>query len=152
MFTFACSSQFFELMRKSLLPFLLFIFLMTPGCKKDIFHFPYAPISLDLGILSELGQLGPDEVFFKDGYGVGGLIIYRDTENNYYVYDRACTYEKDFSCKVNKDSSFNQVMECSCCKSRYLLGETADPIKGPSTYPLVQYNAFIDGDLLRIKN
>ena len=138
-------------MRKKILFYFLFL-LVIHGCRKDRFEFPYVPIHLNLGLYSDLGQLGPGEIIFKDGYGVRGLIIYRDAENNYFVFDRACTYEKDFSCQVNKDSSFNQVMECTCCKSRYLLGESADPIKGPATYPLVRYSAFIDGDLLKISN
>jgi Rieske Fe-S protein len=139
-------------MKKGILVSFFLLVLMITGCKKDIFQFPYVPIRLDLGLYSDLGQLGPGESIFKDGYGVRGLIIYRDTENNYYVFDRACTYEKDFSCHVNKDASFAQVMECSCCKSRFLLGESADPIKGPASHALVRYNAFLDGDLLKITN
>lgn len=139
-------------MRKNLVISLLLLILMIFSCKKDVFQFPYVPIRLELGLYSDLGQLGPEGILFKEGYGVRGLIIYRDSDNKYYVFDRACTYEKDFSCKVNKDTSFSQVMECACCKSRYLLGESPDPIKGPATYPLVQYNAFIVGDLLKIQN
>jgi hypothetical protein len=139
-------------MRKSLLIQFFLMLLLFFGCRKDNFEFPYIPIHLNLGLNSDLGLLGPGESIFKDGYGVRGLIIYRESENMYFVFDRACTYEKDFSCKVNKDPSFNQVMECSCCKSRYLLGESADPIEGPASYPLVRYSAFIDGDLLKISN
>lgn len=152
MFTFVLLFQFFILMRKSILLHLFLLLLVMYGCKKDSFEFPYVPIHLSLGLYSDLGQLGPGEAIFKDGYGVKGLIIFRDPENKYYVFDRACTYEKDFSCKVNKDASFNQVMECPCCKSRYLLGESADPIEGPAKYPLVRYSAFVDGDLLKISN
>jgi Rieske Fe-S protein len=126
--------------------------LTLASCKKDSFQFPYVPVRLELGLYSDLGQLGPGDVMFKEGYGVRGLIIYRDTENFYYVFDRACTFEKNFSCSVNKDASFNQVMECPCCKSRYLLGESADPIKGPSSHSLVRYRAYIDGTLLKIIN
>ncbi len=152
MFTFACLFQIFNGLRKNIIILFFLLVLMIFGCKKDVFQFPYVPIHLDLGLLSDLGQLGPGEALFKDGYGVRGLIIFRDTENRYYVFDRACTYEEDFSCQVNIDTSFAQVMECPCCKSRYLLGESADPIKGPATYPLVRYSAFIDGDLLKISN
>jgi Rieske Fe-S protein len=127
--------------------------LMTFSCKKDVFHFPFVPIHLDLGIYSDLGQLGPGGSLFKDGYGVKGLIIYRDFDNNYYVYDRACTFEKDFSCKVNKYETWENIMECPCCKSRFAILEgSAYPNNGPATYPLRQYKAFIDGDFLKIVN
>lgn len=125
--------------------------LLASSCKKDDFNFPYVSIHLDLGIYSDLGQLGPGGYIFKDGYGVKGLIIYMDYENNYYVFDRACTYEKDFSCKVTSSSS-SLAVSCPCCNSQFLLGESTDPIKGPASHPLVRYNAFVDGSFLRIVN
>jgi len=127
------------------------IILIVFACNKDTYDFPYVLIRLDLGLYSDLGQLGPGEVLFKDGYGVKGLIIYRDTDNNYFVFDRACTHEIDFSCAVDT-SSFSSVVECPCCNSRFLLGESADPIKGPASHPLMRYNAYIDGSFLKIIN
>ncbi len=140
-------------MRKSIQILSVLIIIATYGCKKDNFQFPNVPFRLDLGIYSDLGLLGPGELLFKDGYGVQGLIIYRDFDNNYLVFDRACTYEKDFSCKLNKDTSIDGALICPCCKSRFvIIEESADRFEGPATHPLVRYNAFIDGTLLRISN
>jgi Rieske Fe-S protein len=129
-----------------------FILLALSCGKDDRFEFPYIPINLSLGISSHLGNLGPNMSMFWPGYGVQGLIIYQDSDNQFTVYDRACTYESDHSCAVVEDQSFLEVMECPCCKSRYLLPEEADPISGPTSHPLVRYSSFIDGGFLRIIN
>jgi len=127
------------------------IILTFPGCKKEVFEFPHVPFRLDLGLYSDLATLGNGNVIFKTGYGVKGLVIYMDYENKYYVFDRACTYEKDFSCRVDT-TSIAGVLECECCHSKYLLGESSDPLSGPASYPLVRYTAVIVGDFLRVSN
>ena len=137
------------IMKRYILP-VLFILIMT-DCRKEVFDFPYVPINLTLGLNSDLATLGAGDVLFKTGYGVKGLIIYKDYTNNYYVFDRACTYEKDFSCAV-ETTTIQGVLRCPCCKSEFLVGEEADPLRGPASYPLVRYNAFVDGLLLRIVN
>ena len=121
------------------------------GCKKDTFYFPSVSFRLDLGLDNQLATIGSGGVLFVPGYGVKGLVVYRDYNDSYFVFDRACTYEKDFSCQVDT-TSIQGVLKCPCCNSRFLLGETADPINGPASYPLVRYSAFIDGRLLKIAN
>lgn len=120
-------------------------------CRKEVFEFPYKPINLALGLYSDLATLGAGDALLKTGPGVKGLVIYKDYNNNYFVFDMACTYEKDFNCAVEK-TTINGVLRCPCCKSEFLLGEEADVLKGPASHPLVRYSAFVDGDLLRISN
>ena len=137
-------------MNKKIYISLFLAFIIILGCKKDTFYFPSVSFRLELGLDSALGLLGPGGVFFKPGYGVQGLIIYKDYNDSYYVYDRACTYEKDFSCRVDT-SSWEGVLKCPCCNSDYFLENSAEP-NGPASYPLVRYSAFIDGRLLKIAN
>ena len=138
-------------MKKSFFISCFLLILTFSNCKKEVFEFPYVPVRLDLGIYSDLAMLGNGSVMFKPGYGVKGLIIFRDYTNNYFVFDRACTYEKDFSCQVDT-TSVQGLLKCKCCESRYLIGESSDPLDGPASYPLVRYNAVLVGDFLRISN
>lgn len=132
---------------------ILFVFLVSASCdREERFEFPYVPINLTLGLFSDLGNLGPDQSLFLSGYGVKGLIIYRSVNEDYFVYDRACTYERDHSCAVNDYPSFSGVVECPCCKSSFLLMQEGDVLQGPAAHPLVRYSAFIDGGLLKIIN
>ncbi len=135
--------------------FFFLVFLTLNSCKKDQrFDFPYVPINLYLGLISDLGGLGQDQSVFWPGYGVNGLIIYRTFEDTYFVFDRTCTFESDHSCAVEKDINFSSIMECPCCGSRYLIQiySEVDVIEGPASYPLVRYRAVVEGDLLHIYN
>ena len=91
---------------KNIVNIILFCLILY-SCKKDQrFDFPYVPINLYLGLLSDLGNLGQDQSVFWPGYGVNGLIIYRTFEDTYFVFDRTCTFEKDHSCAVEEDQDF----------------------------------------------
>jgi Rieske Fe-S protein len=126
--------------------------LIAAGCgKDDRFEFPYIPINLRLGIHSDLGNLGPNMTLFWPGYGVQGLVIYRDSDSQFSVYDRACTYEKDHSCAVDEYPDLLGRLECPCCKSTYLIPDF-EVFSGPASHPLVKYSSFIDGGFLRIVN
>ena len=140
-------------MRYKLFFIILIFFLLNSACKRDErFEFPYVQINLTLGLHSDLGNLGPDQSVFWAGYGVNGLVIYRSVNDEFSVFDRTCTYERDYSCFVIEDPSFAGIVECPCCQSRYLLMQEGDVLNGPASHPLVRYMAFIDGGLLRIVN
>lgn len=132
-----------------------FLLLSSSNCEREKFDFPYVPINLSLDLTADLGLIGVGETFtseFLQGYGVGGLIIYRADLYDYRVYDLTCTYEPDYSCSTEEDESFDGVTECPCCGSRYLIIQSSDVLEGPAIYPLVEYNAVIDGGFLRIVN
>lgn len=126
-------------------------------CRKDNFRFPYVTINLSLGIYSDLGDLaaGNIKIFPKASYGgVGGLIVYRDFNDDYFVFDAACTYDYINSCHVeSKLGSFQELMECPCCKSNFFIDSDGGYVfKGPAKYPLVSYQSFVDGGFLVIRN
>ncbi len=129
--------------------------LSSLSCKKDNFKFPYAPINANIGIDSDLGDLplGSAKIFPPERFGgVGGLIIYRDYDDHFFVYDAGCTRDYFDDCRVEISSSFQELLECPCCQSSYLLSSEASVFKGPAIYPLVRYQAFIDGGFLRAVN
>lgn len=142
--------------------FICFIFIIVPvSCKKNkICDFPYVYVNISLGIFSDLGNLGPGEIYFLNNHGLNknGIIIYKsETPDDYgnfrfFAFDRTCTYEPDFSCKVDKDKDFKGVVECPCCKSKYLLMQEGNVFNGPAICPLKRYICIIDGDRLTIRN
>jgi hypothetical protein len=133
----------------------LFMFLSSSSCDKSRYDFPYVPInrSIQIVTLESMIPVG-GYAFMYDNEGVNGLLIRRNFEGQYFVYDRTCTYEPDYSCKVGEDSTSTLHVSCPCCESQYFLDETGDAFvtKGPSRYPLIRYNAVVNGGFLRVYN
>lgn len=137
--------------------FLLVVFFLSSasGCREESFKFPYVSINANLGIISDLGDLaaGGVKVFPASRFGgVGGLVIHKDFEDQYFVYDRACTHDYTDGCYVESDTGFVEMMVCPCCSSSFLLSSEGDVFRGPAKFPLVRYQSFIDGNVLRVVN
>ncbi len=133
---------------------LLSLFLLPLSCSKERFRFPYVHIDIYAGIYSDLAGLGVGSYgFYYPDAGLNGLIIYRDYNDEYQVFDRSCTYEPDFSCAVGRDTSNVFLLQCPCCGSQYFIDENeAYVFKGPARYSLVRYNARVEGANLHITN
>ena len=124
-------------------------------CKKDSFKFPYVTINASIGLYSDLGDLGSGsaKIFPKERFGgIGGLIVYKDNNDDYFVYDAACTHDYHDNCSIEISEDFQELMVCPCCSSSYLLSSEANVFNGPSKYPLVRYQSFLDGSFLRVVN
>ena len=124
----------------------------SSSCDRKKFRFPYVPVNLSLGLDSDLAGLGVDQTKILPGYGLKGIIIYRSDVDEFHAFDMACTFEEDFSCTVAEDTSFNGIMKCPCCSSRFLLMQGGDPFDGPASWPLVEYTTYVNGRFLVIKN
>ncbi len=146
--------MFQSLTARRIILFILLLTLPVSSCrKKDRFIFPYVHIDI-YALLTDLdANIGPGEAKdYYDNAGLNGLIIYRSLYDGYFVFDRSCTYEPDFTCAV-ESTSFSGVVECPCCGSQYLIDvDDAYVLNGPARYPLVQYKAIIDGGFLHIYN
>ncbi len=133
----------------------LFMFFSSSSCNKDRFEFPYTPINLNIELVYLYATIGPGEYAFDyDNRGVNGLLIRRNFNDQFFVYDRTCPYEPDFSCAVESDTTSSLHVSCPCCESQYFLDETGDAFvtRGPSKYPLIRYNATINGGFLWVYN
>ena len=85
--------------------------------------------------------------------GSKGIIIYRQSYNQFSAYDRHCTYNADNPCgKANVDST-NSFVECSCDGSQFQLYDGL-VIQGPASYSLKNYQTSYDeiNNLLHIYN
>ena len=134
--------------------FLSLAFLPLSCHEKDRFQFPYVHLNLYAGLYSDLASLGIGSFgFYFDDAGLNGLIIYRDYNDEYHVFDRTCTYEPEFNCAVVRDTANSFLLECPCCGSQYFIDQDeAYVFKGPARYSLVRYNSFIEGTNLHITN
>ena len=76
------------------------------------------------------------------GYNNHGIIIYRAGQDEFYAFDRTCTFEEQLNEAVNIDSIRTLTAKCPNCGSVYVLPSLAYPEKdGPAVYPLKQYYA-----------
>ncbi|MBS1647841.1 MAG: Rieske 2Fe-2S domain-containing protein [Bacteroidetes bacterium] len=85
--------------------------------------------------------------------GVKGLIIYH-ASNQFYAYDRACTYDgtTKSNAAVNSYQTFNA--KCPACNSQYSISDGGGVLKNPATIPLKQYTVSYDAstNILQITN
>lgn len=131
----------------------ILVLFSSSTCRKDSFKFPYVTINANIGIISDLGDLaaGSVKIFLKERFGgVGGLIVYRDYNDEYFVFDAACTYDYMNDCFVETSSnSFQELVVCPCCGSSFFLDSDGGYVfHGPAKYPLKQYPSFIDDYIL----
>jgi len=134
---------------------ILFMFLSSSSCEKNRYDFPYVPINLKIELVRLYGTIGAGEyAYMYDNHGVNGLLIRRNFSDEFFVYDRTCTYEPDYSCAVTDDTTSNLHVSCPCCDSQYFLDESGDAFvtRGPTKYPLVRYQATINSGFLWIYN
>lgn len=134
---------------------ILFMFLSSSSCEKNRYDFPYVPINLKIELVRLYSTIGAGEyAYMYDNHGVHGLLIRRNFSDEFFVYDRTCTYEPDYSCAVTEDTTSNLHVSCPCCDSQYFLDESGDAFvtRGPSKYPLVRYQATINSGFLWIYN
>lgn len=101
------------------------------------------------------GQFGSDTI---PNVGIRGLLIYRastTTDPEFYVYERACTYDGT----TNPNAKVNSVQgSFTCndniCGSVFTVSDgSGQPTHGPATYGLKQYKYTYDGtNVLTITN
>ena len=109
-------------------------------CDDTLPPFPYVRIDAYFNIATQLDNLQPDQYIKVDGYGLGGLIIYRQNRSIFLVYDAACTHEASADCVLEEHESFD-LYECPCCSSSFLIYNEANVFNGPARRPLKQYRA-----------
>ncbi|MGQ1945825.1 Rieske (2Fe-2S) protein [Geofilum sp. OHC36d9] len=94
-------------------------------------------------------------IFNSDGRqkaGVAGVIVYQNTLDSYYVYERYCPYDGDSGGVVDLDESRSAAV-CSTCGSQFLLGTSEGGVlEGPATYSLKTYTSRREGKYLIISN
>ena len=119
---------------------LLFIFISC-SCDKNQNIVPYVYVNqyvnISLPTYSNLNTIG-GWVYISGGSK--GIVIYRQSYDQFSTYDRQCTYNSGQGCgKVTLDST-NTYLECDCDNSQYQLFDGL-VIQGPANYSLKNYQS-----------
>ena len=99
-----------------------FTMLLLCNCTKNQNIVPYVHvdqvINISLPSYSSLNTIGGWK--YISG-GSQGIIIYRQSYDQFSAYDRHCTYNADNPCGQASVDSTNSFVECSCDSSQYQL-------------------------------
>ncbi|MEI6123678.1 MAG: Rieske 2Fe-2S domain-containing protein [Bacteroidota bacterium] len=128
------------------------VFLVV-ACKKENKNtIPYVYVSFYLNISStlyfELSSVG-GWVNLTGGYH--GVVVYRESADQFVAFDRACPYDWDADSSYVSVEPSGLVLKCKACGSEYIITD-GSIVKGPATYPLKQYNTVFDGQTLHVYN
>ncbi|NOQ25239.1 MAG: Rieske 2Fe-2S domain-containing protein [Bacteroidales bacterium] len=126
----------------------ILILLIFVRCDDNEIPFPNVSVYTILSVDTQLGNILPQNYVEIDGYGIGGLIIYRVNNNSFLAFDRACTYEASPSCILQESDEYIGIFDCPCCGSGFwMIGEDIPGTvqQGPANVPLKQYRCFFNG-------
>lgn len=140
-----------SLKRNALLITITFITLCV-GCKKEQQGVPYAYVNLTL-YMNEPQNIALTTVGgwkYIDG-GYRGLIVYRKSQAEFMVYDRACPVHADEASAIIVVDSSNIILKDDACGSQFLFSD-GSTIGGPAIIPLTHYPTIFDGNVLRVQN
>jgi nitrite reductase/ring-hydroxylating ferredoxin subunit len=84
------------------------------------------------------------------GYGVAGLLLYRDANGNYHAYDRCSSYQPENKCAVTIDNTGFTVTD-PCSGSKFSLDD-GSPVKAPASKSLRVYDAYVVNFQLFVSN
>jgi nitrite reductase/ring-hydroxylating ferredoxin subunit len=132
--------------------FIVFLVLAGLSCGKNSDPIPNVAVDFNDSLsdprLSALNAAGG--VVLISGYGVAGLIIYREPDGSYAAYDRCSSYKPENKCAVNLDPSHLTVTD-PCSGSIFSLLD-GTPVKGPATQSLKPYSVSTDGVNIFVSN
>ena len=126
--------------------------LIAPSCDNNRGQLiPYVRVDIYLLLYADLADMGVGTTKLILG-GVNGIVLYRESDLEFYAYDRTCTLWPEHDEAVVEDSTFFGVFKCPDCGSTYLLMNGGEPNSGPARYPLLEYKTSLSGDVLHIYN
>jgi nitrite reductase/ring-hydroxylating ferredoxin subunit len=106
-------------------------------------------VSVDNVTLSQIG-IGT-AAYYNGEAGIRGIIIYHESQNTYFAYERLCTYYPSDDCAIEIDTDNEIVAKCPCCGSEFSLW-TGDVLKAPAKWYLKRYRTNLSGGRLYITN
>lgn len=121
------------------------------GCRKEQERIPYVPVnfSIDLTLPAYFDLTIPTGWTYVSG-GSRGIIIYRNSQNEFTAIDRHSTYNIGDYCKVEV-SDDNVILVDPCSESTWLITD-GSVVSGPTNLPLQQYNTQFNGNILYVYN
>jgi nitrite reductase/ring-hydroxylating ferredoxin subunit len=92
----------------------------------------------------------PGGAVLINGYGVAGLILYREADGTYAAYDRCSSYNPQNHCAVTLDAG-NFTVTDPCSGSKFSLID-GTPVKAPATRALRSYNISVSNFEVYVSN
>jgi nitrite reductase/ring-hydroxylating ferredoxin subunit len=89
-------------------------------------------------------------VVLISGYGVAGLILYRESDGSYAAYDRCSSYMPEKHCAVTLDAGGFTVTD-PCSGSKFSLFD-GTPVKAPATKSLKSYYVSVSNFQIFVSN
>lgn len=125
--------------------FIVFNILLNNSCNKNNQIVPYVYVDLYVNIsLPSYSNLNAIGGWVYVSGGSKGIILYRQTTDQFAAYDRHCTYNSNnSSCGAATVDSTNSFVECTCDGSQYQLYDGL-VIQGPATFSLKPYRTSFD--------
>ena len=122
--------------------FLFAILVISCVRNQNIVHYVYVNqyINISLPSYSSLNAVG-GWIYITGGSK--GIIVYRQSFDQFSAYDRHCTYNANDPCGKASVDSTNSFVECSCDGSQYQLYDGL-VIQGPALYSLKPYQTTFD--------
>ena len=125
------------------IPFFLFTVLVI-SCVRNQNIVPYVYVNQYINIsLPSYSSLNPVGGWIYITGGSKGIIVYRQSFDQFSAYDRHCTYNANDPCGKASVDSTNSFVECSCDGSQYQLYDGL-VIQGPALYSLKPYQTTFD--------
>ncbi len=143
------------------------IFLSAINCSKDQNTFlPYVRVNLRVSLINQNHLKIPGNSILFQNYGVKGIVVVcvNPDLSQYYAYDVCCPYETDFTGIVEIEPVKNLTSPpgmiyssgffgiCNKCGSKFNLMGSGQPIKGPATHYLQNYNIVMGFEYLTVTN
>ncbi|MDB5136684.1 MAG: hypothetical protein JWP37_3287 [Mucilaginibacter sp.] len=92
----------------------------------------------------------PGGAVIVDGYGIAGLILYREPDMTYAAYDRCSSYMPAKRCAVILDNNSLTVTD-PCSGSKFSLAD-GGPVKAPATQSLKAYSVSVSNFEIFVSN
>ncbi|MDB5133201.1 MAG: hypothetical protein JWR02_2950 [Mucilaginibacter sp.] len=137
-------------MRRLLLFFTVIFCLLSCGKSGDVV--PYVPVNFQATLTDpRYSALNvPGGAVLVNGYGVAGLILYREADGTYAAYDRCSSYMPQNRCAVTLDAgNFTATDPCSEAKFSLIDGT---PVKAPATRSLKSYSINVSNFEIFVSN
>lgn len=133
-------------------PLILFALLVLMGCGKQENVIPSVPVNFRASKtdprLAALNSAGGSVVI--SGYGVAGLLLYRQADGTYSCYDRCSSYQPEKLCAISPDNTgFTATDPCSGAKFSLSDGS---PVKAPATKSLRAYSVNVSNFEIFVSN
>lgn len=134
---------------------LLLIVLIFYSCDKNKSKIPLVVVDIWIDLTDplyyDLQQIS-NYVYITGG--VNGIIVYRNTADEFFAYERTCPHDPECGKVFVDENSFSIAIDTICCGSEFLLMLDGAVSSGPSKFPLKKYYCeySINNQSLHIKN